>query len=106
MKGPYSIRDRAVQGNFDRIFTALGFEQVKRGTVQLTWTASTDSATATVTHGLRGTPSIVIIQPLVEIGVRSIVFYVETPGASTFRVFGRADGSFSGSYTVPWVAFA
>ena len=106
MKLPFISRDRDTQGNFDALVKRLGIERIGGGSLSLTWTASADSAVATVTHNLGWTPRLVLVSPTVQVGTRTIVVYTETPGATTFRAFGRADGAFSGTISFPWVAFA
>lgn len=106
MKLPFVLRDRAAQGNFDELVKRLGFERVKIGTVTLTFTASADSAIATVTHGLATTPRLVVVGGIVEVGSRAVQAFRETPGATTFRVFGRSDVAFTGTSVHDWIAAA
>jgi hypothetical protein len=109
MRLPFTVRDRDVQANFDKLVGLLGFNKLRKGTGTLTWgggTATTGSAS--VTHGLGSTPSEVIVtanNPPVGVGI-----YTGTPGATTFTVAATTvDGSTPAAataFTFSWVAFA
>lgn len=82
MKLPFTIGSRPIQGNFDALLSALVGAR-KRGTVNVSVTAATFGS-ATVTHGLGKTPSVVIATAnndasVTNVGVASI-------GPTTFAV--------------------
>lgn len=98
----------AVARNFRRLATLVPdfagkVVGVRFGIVTLSFTASTDSAAATVTHGLDHTPSLVLVGNTVIFGTRIVVAYAEAPGPSTFRVFGKADAAFTGTSLHYWL---
>lgn len=57
MKLPFVVRDRAIQGNFDQIASALGFTRIVMGTSTASWPGgAAKSNQLVVAHGLGVTP--------------------------------------------------
>jgi hypothetical protein len=109
MRLPFTVRDRDVQANFDRLLGLLGFNKLRKGNGTLTWAGgSATTGSTTVTHGLGTTPSEVLVtanNPPVAVAV-----FTGTPGATTFTVAATTtDGSTPAAataFTFSWVAFA
>ena len=59
MKLPFAIGNRPIQGNFDALVSAIVGKRT-RGVASVATTAAV-SGTATVTHGLGATPSVVLV---------------------------------------------
>ena len=85
---------------------ALGGKRIQVGTATFTFTASVDSAVATITfpEPFDAAPKVFVANRVV-VGTRSIVAYVEDPTASQFRAFARSDGAaFTGSSAHAYIA--
>lgn len=85
---------------------ALGGKTIKVGTDTVTFTAATNSAAKTVTHGLGTTPVAITAFGIGDTGVLGI-FYdcINTPGSTSFDIVGyRPAGAISGTKTFTWIA--
>ena len=107
MKFPFVIRDRNIQGNFDRLGQLLGFERVKVGTATMTFTASTEGDVLVISHGLGKTPTNIQITgyDAPAPGNRPI-FTLEAIDSSTFEVGGEVASAFTGTVDFYWLATA
>lgn len=74
------------------------------GTQTLAFTASTNSAAATVTHGLDKTPSVIVAAALNASFGNIPNPDFNTVGATTFDMLGEVKTSFTGSVTMMWIA--
>jgi hypothetical protein len=98
----------------DRAFTlirqlqgALDGKTIRAGSDTLTFAASTNSGTITVTHGLGATPGQVVATAknapaFGNIPVCHTANYTDT----TFQMNGETKSAFTGSVAVSWVAIA
>jgi hypothetical protein len=99
-------------GGFDRqgslirqLQGALGGRSFTFGTATLTFTASTNSAGITVTHGLGKTPIGVLATGQMAPAFGNIVTPNPTAiGATTFGLSGEVKTAFTGSIPVFWMA--
>jgi uncharacterized membrane protein len=104
---PFTNRDQAVQGNFDKLAGRLDFENMRCGTGSITFTASTDSANTVVTHGLGRAPKAVLVS--VKDAPTFLTFPKLNAGtwtATTFTVNGRLEAAGSLTVGFSWVAYA
>lgn len=93
-------------GGFLKLVTAADMKMAV-GSQSLTWTASTDSNTPTITHGLGTTPSYVFATAKSApafAGIPALNPSVYT--ATTFDLNGRTPGAVSQTLTVHWLAIA
>jgi hypothetical protein len=107
MKLPFVIRDRNIQGNFDRLGQLLGLEKLRIGSGTLTFPGgSTFTSETTVTHGLGTTPRAVLVTGTFGASMVS----VNDVGATTFDALGcTIDGSTPAAATAGtffWLAAA
>jgi hypothetical protein len=78
---------------------------VRFGVDSMAWTASRDSGPKTITHGLGRTPLVVFVTNGDTDGsYAGIAAYTAIPGATTFDVYGRTDGSITETKTIFWIA--
>ena len=107
MRLPFTVRDRDVQANFDKLLGLLGFNILRKGTGTVTFPGgSAFTSETTVPHGLGTTPSQVLVT---STGAVTHVT-VNDVGVTTFDVVGATiDGSTPAagtSGTFYWIAFA
>lgn len=107
---PGLVSDPDTQRALDAIRQAfpIGLEQLrglKYGTAALTFTASTNSATTAVTHGLGTTPTAVVATSLMAPGFGNIPnCNAYNFGATSFDLNGELTAAYTGSISVSWVA--
>jgi hypothetical protein len=86
---------------------ALDGRTIRSGTETLTWSASANSGTVTVTHGLPAAPTEVTATSKGAPGFGNIpncnVFAISD---TTFALNAEVKTAFSGSVTVSWIAVA
>lgn len=103
--------DSERQQKFDQIAQAMpGFGgksvEIRYGTTVLTWTASTTSAGATVSHGLGKTPQIVVATVGAYGSSNAAHAQVGGFGATTFNLQGQitAGAALTGTLPCYWIA--
>lgn len=107
MKLPFTVRDRAIQTNFDKMAAGIAFERVRTGRVQLTFTGSDTSAIVTVPHGLGMTPTAVLVSNQFIVATVDVVGYSANFTATDFLAVGRSlSGPWTGSLFHFWLAAA
>lgn len=105
--GPDDDPDR--QQKFDALARAMaGFGgksvEIRYGTATLTFTASTDSAAVSVTHGLGRLPVSVVAMSFGSSFGRVANCNWASPTATTFLFAGEVKTAFTGTVTVTWIA--
>jgi hypothetical protein len=101
-----SIADRNFQA-LARLGIDTGGQSVgiRFGVATLSWTASTDSAVLTVTHGLGRTPVVVVANSFSAASFASVPYCTTLSFTSTsFGLAGIVRAAFTGSTQVCWVA--
>lgn len=77
-----------------------------RGIAFLTFTASADAGPVAVSHGLPGTPTVIIATAKDSPGFGQIVIPdCANYGPSTFNLYGQTTSAWTGTAQVAWVAY-
>lgn len=101
------VGDPDTQFNLERIgalFPDAGNQvwKIRWGTGTVTFSANNDSSTATVDHGLGGTPVVVLVS---SIGENQLNYMSQTYTATTFQVAARCtSGSITKTTSFSWIA--
>jgi hypothetical protein len=81
----------------------IGSRKVNLGTAKLKWSASQQSNTVEIEHGLPATPLLVLSQ-LRSFQLTNITLYIPSRSSTKFSLFGFSAASLTAEMEVDWLA--